>query len=166
MPAIRVARLAALLLGSVACADQSPCSGGELSSAQKQAVTRAPGSYEGYDVSAVEGRAVVVSGKGSATFQAARVQCRSLSSWGYGADGGDPTFTDQDDRCNFEAKLFWLLARDGIQIRPECEFGFPDGIRIERGVDMDRAIEIVGAQLHAENLGVTYTVGLGVIVCL
>ena len=150
---------------SVACDKPIPCGYGTQPS--KESVTKAPGTYEGYEVSAVgEDRTVQVIGKGSKKFAGSRTQCRSLSSWGYAEDGGVPTYTDQDDRCNFEAKLYWHLVTSGVQLGDECEFGFETGVRIDDWANMDRAIEIVGAELRAADLGETYVVGRKKFVCL
>ncbi|MGC4118019.1 MAG: hypothetical protein QM765_26405 [Myxococcales bacterium] len=146
------------------CSDPAPC--GPSTPLPKESVTKAPGVYDGFEVTPVaDDRTVQVVGKGSQRFSGSRVECR-VSSWSYGVDGGAPTFTDQDARCNFEAKLYWRLATSEIHLGVDCEYGFENGVRVERWEEMDRAIEIVGAELRSSDLGETYVVGRQVLYCL
>lgn len=133
------------------------------------AVTKAPGTYSGYTVSSVSSdRTVTVTGTGSKHF-GERTECSVMERWL--TDASVPTFADQDDRCNFEGRLFATLAAAGFQYFAPIDYDVDAGgavvhrgfeqnaVRVENWTDMDRAIEIVGGELRNAGLGESLTLG-------
>ncbi|MGC4118772.1 MAG: hypothetical protein QM765_30270 [Myxococcales bacterium] len=131
-------------------------------------VTKAPGTYSGYTVSSVSSdRTVTVTGTGSKHF-GERTECSVMERWM--TDAGVPTFADQDDRCNFEGRLFATLMAAGFQYFAPVVYeadaggavvhsGFEqNAVRVE-WADMDKAIEIVGGELRNADLGESLTLG-------
>jgi hypothetical protein len=159
MSALRPCGVLGLVVSLAACSGERPphsCNIPDLNYWAKS-VTKAPGTYEGYSVSSVSGGLyVTVTGKGPKHF-GERTECSSMKRWL--TDGSVPTFADQDDRCNFLGGVYAALVAAGVELNPGTENASEAGFSLVEWADMDRAIEIAGAELRASEFGESLALG-------